>query len=178
MGLILAEEANACIILVSQERKTSPPFPNAPEWTYARPTTGDAVRFDASLELRVEAAAQVKVDGKVVGKTHRIRVTKSKLGPDHRATNAPLFFTSNGNDPDTPLGLDLPRELIAEALELGVIRKPKGARIEASWDSSIAWRGEKALRTALRTDEDLMKDISDRVMKAIDEIARGLGHDV
>ena len=114
----------------------------------------------------------------MVGKTHRIRVTKSKLGPDHRATNAPLFFTSNGNDPDTPLGLDLTRELIAEALELGVIRKPKGARIEASWDSSIAWRGEKALRTALRTDEDLMKDISDRVMKAIDEIARGLGHDV
>ncbi len=183
---ILADDANAHICLVSQERKdregiwTGGQTPGSmyPAYRKHRPTTGDSILFSASVGLRIEASATTKEGEKKVGKRHTIRVLKSKMGPDIVSGGAPIpvFFTSTGAG-ECPVGLDRVRELIYAALDLGVLRKPAGkARWEATYDDSLAWAGEKRLRNALREDEILRAGLWLKTQEAIEAVAVSHGY--
>lgn len=120
--LVLGEEANACLALVSQERRKEAPFNGAPDWMCVRPTTGDAVEYGASVEVRVEKGATLKEGETKCGNEHRIRVLKSKFGMTSSTAGTGSFYVSNGQG-EAPQGVDLVRELIAEGLAVGVLRK-------------------------------------------------------
>lgn len=180
-AIVLAEEADACLWLVSQERRDREvrEFPNMPDWMRYKPTTGDDVSYSATLQFRFDVRSQVKEGADEaavkVGKKHEVRVIKSKLGPDGGCA---FWYTSNGKG-SVPLGLDRVRELVDMALDMELLHKPpKSARIEATWDGSLAWNGERRLRDVLVEDEDVRADLFARVQARIDEEARGNGHEV
>ena len=86
---------------------------------------GGELLFEAGVQVRVNFAGLVKerVGGKEdveVGKRHRITVIKNKMG---RCNEKTYLFTSNGVGL-APAGFDVPRELVTEALSLGVLEGP------------------------------------------------------
>lgn len=144
--LVLAEEAGACICLISQERRKEAPFTGAPDWMCVRSTTGDAVEYGASVLLRVEKGATLKEGETKAGSEHRLRVLKSKFGPDSRTIGTPSWFISNGEG-EAPLGPDLVREVVSEALTLGVLRKGAGKGEED--EAAPVQRGRGKIKASL-----------------------------
>lgn len=185
-SIVLAEEANACLWLISQERRDREGiwtggnlWPGIPPWMAYRPTSGDDLLFSASLGLRVAAHKSVKetIAGEEtkVGREHEIRVLKSKFGPDMQAAGIARWFSSNGLG-WAPKGIDVVREIVAEALDAGVLAKVVGkARIESPWGDG--WPGEAKLRSALVEDPDLRARVCSALQERADALARRNGHE-
>ena len=126
---------------------------------------GDALKYDASLLLRVTKVAAVKDgDGKdapTLAWKHNVRMWKSKVGAmQGRWTDAAFFIRLDGT-------LDLERNLIATAKELGVVVKPEGS----SWHGFGGKRvnGEPALVKLLQRDKPLRDQLIAAVNEAVDK---------
>lgn len=95
---------------------------------------GNAMIYDAMVQVRVTFAGQVKdlaAEGApAVGKRHRLKILKNKHGP---AFGEGYFYTSTG-DGIAPLGFDRPRELVHEAMERGLVPRPKEIKLTKGSD--------------------------------------------
>jgi len=98
---------------------------------------GSGIQYDAALRLQTSFAGRVfdlakakskdgdddnkRDDRTVVGKKHRVRFEKSKIGPQAYGDHSSFeYFVSTGTG-KAALGFDRPREIVNEALRRGVL---------------------------------------------------------
>lgn len=109
---------------------------------------GNMLKYAAMMRTRVTFAGQVfdlapkeGEVGRMVGKRHRVEVSKNKHGPAHQRAD---FYLSSGAG-IAPPGFDRPREVLHEALSQGLIEGPdpykKGFRLTLG--SSFVYEGAK-----------------------------------
>ncbi len=87
-----------------------------------RLTGGNALNFDASLRLRVNGYPMHVGEGEsreYIGEKHTVDVLKTKVHSKDEAVPRAVFHSSNGAK--SPAGFDRARDLLACALELGVV---------------------------------------------------------
>lgn len=111
---------------------------------------GNAVIYDAMMQVRVTYAGQVKdlaVDtAPAVGKRHSAILLKSKHGPPFEKFT---FYTSNGKGV-CPIGFDRTREVIHEGLVRGVVAGPKEVK-KVTLGSKVKWKGKEVTLKQLFT---------------------------
>lgn len=125
---------DVALALVAQERQDSkdgggrgggPAFVHGDAW---KVKGGSALAFDNSLQVRVTHAGMSNDGTKdkpvIVGKRHRVRVIKNKVGYPNETF---IFFTADGKH-GVPVGIDFQRSAYHEADERGWV------------DTSGAWK--------------------------------------
>jgi recombination protein RecA len=154
---------DVAIIFLNQERVNVGAKPWESKW---KSFGGEALQFYAMVRIRVANAGEIKekVNGEeiITGRKHRFKIEKNKFGyPSQEG----YYYTSNGLG-ECPLGLDMARTTLEEAIFQGLIVK------EGSWytlpgmDSRI--QGERKVRIALMEDEELHQRIKDTITSMVE----------
>lgn len=154
---------DVAVIFLNQERVNVGAKPWESKW---KSFGGEALQFYAHVRIRVASAGDVKekVNGEeiIVGRKHRFKIEKNKYGyPSQEG----YYYTSNGLG-ECPLGFDMARTTLEEAIFQGVIVK------EGAWYTvpgiSSRIQGERKVRMALMQDEELHQRIIDTINSMID----------
>lgn len=118
---------------------------------------GVGLNFDASLRLRCLAFPINEGEGKektFIGERHVVEVRKTKVHARDEAVPRAVFHTSNGAR--SPAGFDHARDLLACALELGVV-EISGSHYK--WQRGKLGQGADNALGALRRHEADARDI-------------------
>lgn len=154
---------DVAIIFLNQERVNVGAKPWESKW---KSFGGEALQFYAMVRIRVANAGEIKekVNGEeiIVGRKHRFKIEKNKFGyPSQEG----YYYTSNGLG-ECPLGFDMARTTIEEAIFQGLITK------EGSWYTvpgvEARVQGERKVRIMLMEDEKLHQTIIDTVSSMIE----------
>lgn len=151
---------DTAIILISQDTTSI-------NSTYVEmvPHGGKKTQFNASQIVRLQSSktdsnfikGTVMVAGnpveRLVGRKVKFTVTKNKLGPNKGTGEWHFYYDGDF------IGIDSAQELVSLALERGIIRK-SGAWF---YYEDKKFQGEPNVIKALRTDEDLFNEISEKV---------------
>jgi recombination protein RecA len=154
---------DVAIIFLNQERVNVGAKPWESKW---KSFGGEALQFYAMVRIRVANAGEIKekVNGEeiITGRKHRFKIEKNKFGyPSQEG----YYYTSNGLG-ECPLGLDMARTSIEEAIFQGVIVKEGAWYTVPGMDSRI--QGERKVRIALMEDEDLHQTIKDTITSMVE----------
>lgn len=106
----MAAEANACILIVNQNRQKIGVL-------FGNPTTqpgGNAPKFTSSVRIELFPGAQILKDGVPVGKNVTVKIWKNKHGPPLRKAWVPLYFAT---------GFDNSQSVVELAKEFGLVKK-------------------------------------------------------
>lgn len=106
----IAAEANACVLIVNQNRQKIGVM-------FGNPTTqpgGMAPKYTSSVRIELFPGAQIVKDGVPVGKNVTVKCWKNKHGPPLRKVWVPLYFAS---------GFDNEQSVLELAKEFGLVKK-------------------------------------------------------
>jgi len=139
----LAARNNCTVLFINQIRQKIGVMFGSNETT----TGGNALKFYASVRLKVQRVGQLKSGDSVTGNRVRIRVVKNKMAPPFATAEFDLLFNR---------GIDNFGELLDFALEHGSIVK------NGSWysfgDNSLG-QGRSQVTEAMKDDPELVKAI-------------------
>jgi RecA/RadA recombinase len=120
-------ERDEILVFIQRESQKLDAMPGQKQYTVKG---GSAPIYDGGWICRVTAAGRVKAELKgkddkvLVGEKHEVEIVKNSLGPHLNETA--WFYSSVGATDQTPLGLDLIREVREEAIHRGVARYVSG----------------------------------------------------
>lgn len=159
----LAGGSDVAVIFINQERCNV----GAKSWEPKfKSFGGEALQFYASIRIRVSKSGDVKEkvgsDEIVVGRQHRFKIEKNKLG---YPAQEGYFYTSNGLG-ECELGFDDIRSTIEEALLQETIYKTSTTSYESKYFEG-KMVGERKLRDFLRNNPKAVNKIKDETYKLI-----------
>lgn len=153
---------DVAIIFLNQERVNVGAKPWESKW---KSFGGEALQFYAHVRVRVASAGEIKekVNGEeiITGRKHRFKIEKNKFGYPMQEG---YFFTSNGLG-ETPLGFDLSRATLEEAMFQGIIYKEGAWYTLPGVDSRI--QGERKVRVLLNEDKEYHERMIDTINSMI-----------
>lgn len=151
------------MILVTQERENLDAGGYGPKKKIAG---GQAIQYDTSLRVHMMAAEKVfekdeAGNKNLVGMAHGFRVEKNKSAGVSGEEGA--FYVSNGRG-SSPLGFDLPREILEEADRRGCIKtKGKVSTLRVGDARVSAAGGSAGLLAKLQSDAELRQRVADEL---------------
>lgn len=84
----MLSENNVCLVLINQTRDKIGITFGDPETT----SGGNAIKYYASIRLRLKYHGKIKEDKKIVGVKTSVNVTKNKVGQPFRSGKLPIYF--------------------------------------------------------------------------------------
>ncbi len=149
----LISKAKTCCIFTNQIREKIGVMFGNPETTPG----GKALKFYSSVRMDIRRIGAIKqADGTVTGNRTRIKVVKNKVAPPF--TEAEFDIMYNEGISNTGALLDL-------ALEKNIVEK-RGSWM--SYNGTQLAQGRDAAKEVLRGDENLYKEIEEKVKAALD----------
>lgn len=140
----LAAASDTLVICINQLRVSLAAYGN-PETT----TGGKALKYASSVRLEVRSAASRRIerDGRVVGQTVTVKVTKNKMAAPYRTCEFDLYFGQ---------GIDVTGSLLAAAEAVGAVTRAGAAFTEAVTGNRLGV-GREAVRQRLNIDVELVE---------------------
>lgn len=152
----IVSKSHTTIIFINQIRmKIGVMFGN-PETT----TGGNALKFYASIRLDVRRIAQIKDGETVIGNRVKVKVVKNKVAPPFRQAEFDIMYQS-GN-----WGISKVGDILDTGVTLGVITKSGNTH---SYKGEKIGVGKEAVKTALKTNQQLLEAIEADVRVAAKE---------
>jgi len=160
---VLYHQSNTALITVVQARKgisaTYGSFDQV-SGSYvgggARQAASDALQFDAQQSIKINAASKVQSDSNknMTGHLCTGWVDKNKRAPKGRRFEFAIDYAQ---------GLDLERQIVGEALKVGIIELKGTKHIIGD----RTFKNSKECRKALRNDRDFRRDVYTAVLRTI-----------
>lgn len=148
----ITESTNILLIFIMQERSKMDAGKFEEKF---KGTGGEAIPFYSTISVRVTPSGAIKEGSKDkekrVGKRHKFTIRKNRIGISDEEG---YFYTSNGKGM-IPLGLDLVREAVTEAIEREIIKK-NGSDVRLFGEK---YHGEPELIRELFEKEELFKKL-------------------
>jgi recombination protein RecA len=146
----LAAASGTLVICINQLRVSLAAYGN-PETT----TGGKALKYASSvrIEVRSGASRRIERDGRVVGQTVVVKVTKNKMAAPYRACEFDLYFGS---------GIDVPGSLLSAAEATGVITRAGASFTETATGERLGV-GREAVRSRIAADPTLIERLKDAI---------------
>lgn len=144
-------KTNTCCMFINQLREKIGVMFGNPETT----TGGNALKFYASVRLDIRRAGAIKDGENPIGNQTRVKVVKNKVAPPFRKAEFDIMYG---------LGISRVGEVLDLAVEHDVVKK------SGSWFSygeSKLGQGRDAVKRLLKDNPELMQEIEDKVMAAI-----------
>src|SRR5574344_873228 len=141
--------SNTLMIFINQIRmKIGVMFGN-PETT----SGGNALKFYASVRIDIRRIGQIKDKDNVVGNETRVKVVKNKVAPPFRVVEFEIMYGE---------GISRTGEILDMGVKMGVVEK---AGAYFSYNSQRIGQGREAARKFLKENEELQKEILDKIME-------------
>ena len=148
-------KTNTLLIFINQLREKIGVMFGSPEVT----TGGNALKFYATIRVDVRRLSQNKgKDDEVLGNRTKFKIVKNKVAPPFRTTELDIVFGE---------GFNKPGEILDYGVEFGFVNK------SGSWysyDTNKLGQGRDAVIQLLKDNEDLQKEIEEKVLGKIREI--------
>lgn len=140
---------NTAIVFTNQVRSNigTGPFAGNPETTPG----GKALRFTASVRIRVQRIEQIKVGDTVVGIRSKAKVEKNKMAPPFQTCEYSIYFGE---------GVNLEVELLDYGAELGLVSK-KGSYFY--YEEASIGQGREAARHYLKDNKDVARALEAQI---------------
>ncbi len=144
-------KTKTCCVFINQLRdKIGVMFGN-PETT----TGGNALKFYSSVRLDIRRTGQIKDGEEVIGNNTRVKVVKNKVAPPFRKAEFDIMYGE---------GISKTGEIIDLGVNYNIIKK------SGSWfsygDSKLG-QGREAVRTILKDNQELAREIETRIIEAV-----------
>jgi len=150
----LISKARTVVVFTNQIREKIGVMFGNPETTPG----GKALKFYSSVRMDIRRIGAIKqTDGTVTGNRTRIKVVKNKVAPPFTEAEFDIMYNE---------GISTAGSLLDLALEYGILDK-RGSWI--SYDGSQLAQGRDAAKEALRGDENLYREIEEKVLAKMDE---------
>ncbi len=150
-----AAKANCAVIFINQLREKIGISYGNPETTPG----GRALKFYASVRIEIRRAEQLKDGADIYGNHVKCKVVKNKVAPPFKVAEFDILYGQ---------GISKSGEIIDLAIELDFIHK------SGSWFSYEGQRiaqGKENTRKYIEGNEELMRELADKIMNKKDEIS-------
>ncbi len=144
-------KTKTCCIFINQLREKIGVMFGNPETT----TGGNALKFYSSVRIDIRKSTAIKKGDEVVGNLVRAKVVKNKVAPPFRKAEFEITFGE---------GISRITELMDIAVDRDIIHK-SGSWF--SYEGSKIAQGRDQLKSTLKENPDLAKEIEDKVMDAL-----------
>lgn len=151
----ISRTRTACIFINQIRQKIGISFGN-PETT----TGGNALKFYATVRIDIRPAAHIKDGDDFIGRVTRVRIVKNKVAPPFMQTEFDMMFGK---------GISRSGEIIDLGVDYGVIKK-SGSWF--SYNDKKLGQGRDAVKKVIEEDEELMAELSEKVMHALKTMPR------
>ena len=148
-------KSNCAVIFINQLREKIGISYGNPETTPG----GRALKFYSSVRIEIRRAEQLKDGSDVYGNHVKCKVVKNKVAPPFKVAEFDILYGK---------GVSKSGEIIDLAIELDFIHK------SGSWFSYEGQRiaqGKENTRKYIESNEELMKELSEKIMGKKDEVA-------
>jgi len=147
----IVNKSNTTVIFINQIRmKIGVVFGN-PETT----TGGNALKFYASVRIEIRRSVPIKQAEKIVGNRTKVKIVKNKVAPPFRTCEFDIMYNE---------GISIAGDLLDVGVPSGVIHKSGNSY---SYKETKLGLGREAAKTFLNTNKDLMAEIRQTVMTAV-----------
>lgn len=144
-------KTNTCCIFINQLREKIGVMFGNPETT----TGGNALKFYASVRLDIRKIQQIKEGEEILGNRTRVKIVKNKLAPPFKKADFDIMYGE---------GISKTGEIVDLGVELDIIKK------SGSWfsygDTKLG-QGRDAVKNLLKDNPELMQELEDKIMKAL-----------
>ncbi len=141
--------SNTLLIFINQIRMKIGVMFGSPETT----SGGNALKFYASVRIDIRRIGQIKDKDNVVGNETRVKVVKNKVAPPFRVVEFEIMYGE---------GISRTGEILDMGVKMGVVEK---AGAYFSYNSQRIGQGREAARKFLKENEELQKEILDKIME-------------
>jgi recombination protein RecA len=144
-------KTNTCCIFINQLREKIGVMFGNPETT----TGGNALKFYASVRLDIRKIQQIKEGEEILGSRTRVKIVKNKLAPPFKKADFDIMYGE---------GISKTGEIVDLGVELEIIKK------SGSWfsygDTKLG-QGRDAVKALLKDNPELMQELEEKIMKAL-----------
>jgi recombination protein RecA len=152
LSSIVSKTKTAVIFLNQTRMKIGIPFGN-PETTPG----GLALKFYASVRIRLQRRAQIKSKDKIIGSRILAKIVKNKVAPPFKTAEFDIYYNE---------GISYLADLINTALNYGVLKK-MGAWLE--YQNQKLGQGMEGAKRYLRENKKITEKIKEEIKKKIKE---------
>jgi recombination protein RecA len=152
LSSIVSKTKTAVIFLNQTRMKIGIPFGN-PETTPG----GLALKFYASVRIRLQRRAQIKSKDKIIGSRILAKIVKNKVAPPFKTAEFDIYYNE---------GISYLADLINTALNYGVLKK-MGAWLE--YQNQKLGQGMEGAKRYLRENKKITEKIKEEIRKKIKE---------
>ena len=147
-------KSNCVAIFINQLREKVGVVYGNPEVT----TGGRALKFYSSVRIDIRKQEVLKQNGEMIGAHTKAKVVKNKLAPPFREAEFDIMYGK---------GISRTGELLDLAVKADVVQK---AGAWFSYDGKRLGQGRDNVKELLENDEELSKEIEDKLMANIDKV--------
>jgi recombination protein RecA len=144
-------KTNTCCVFINQLREKIGVMFGNPETT----TGGNALKFYASVRIDIRKSQQIKEGEEVLGSRTRVKIVKNKMAPPFKKADFDIMYGE---------GISKTGEIVDLGVELEIVKK------SGSWfsygDTKLG-QGRDAVKALLRDNPELMKELEDKISKAM-----------
>lgn len=137
------------VIFINQIRNKIGVFFGSPETT----SGGNALKFYSSVRVEVRRSAQIKQGEKIIGNRVKAKIVKNKVAAPFKSAEFDIMYNE---------GISLAGDLIDLGVEYDVIKKSGNSY---SFGSTKLGVGRETAKTALKSQEKLMKEIRVKILE-------------
>lgn len=149
----IAHKSNTLLVFINQLRE------KIGMMGYGEPTTtpgGRALKFYSSVRIDVRRIAQIKKGEAVIGSRVKAKVVKNKVAAPFKSAEFDIMFTE---------GISYEGDVLQTALKYGIVKKIGNTY---SYNDLKLGVGQEAAKDKLRAEKDLIKEISDKTLEAVE----------
>jgi len=149
----IVSKTKTIVIFLNQTRmKVGIPFGN-PETTPG----GLALKFYASVRIRLQPKAKIKQGDKIVGTRIEAKIVKNKVAPPFKTAEFDIYYNQ---------GISYLADLINTGIKFGVLKK-SGAWIE--YEGKKIGQGMEAAKNTLKENPKLAEEIKKKILEKAEE---------
>ena len=153
--------SNTMVIFINQIRMKIGVMYGSPETT----TGGNALKFYSSVRMDIRRIETIKTGTDAVGIRARVKVIKNKVAPPFRQAEFDIMYNE---------GISVAGSVLDVATDLGIVRK------SGAWfylGEERLGQGRENAKTYLKSNEDVLDDIRNRIKAQSPELSGRLAYD-
>lgn len=149
----IVSKTQTIVIFINQIRMKIGVFFGNPETT----TGGTALKFYSSVRIELRRRAQIKKGDRVIGNRVKCKVVKNKVSAPFRTTEFDIMYNE---------GISIAGDLLDTGVQYGIIKKSGNT---FSYGEKKLGVGREAAKEGLKEDKNLMKQIRQDILKAVEK---------
>ncbi len=153
--------SKTCVIFINQLRMKIGVMFGSPETT----TGGNALKFYSSVRMDIRRIETIKTGTDAVGIRARVKVIKNKVAPPFRQAEFDIMYNE---------GISVAGSVLDVATDLGIVRK------SGAWfylEEERLGQGRENAKTYLKSNEDVLDDIRNRIRAQSPELSGRISYD-